>query len=783
MKNFLQQTDAGYEDLSCVDILTLAEEKMKAAFFKTIYPILLFAAMFLLLGFVVNETGDKKNVSNLNSVIESKIDSVLSLMTLEEKVGQLNQLSFGIGWGPTVQSVVPDEYKVMIKESKIGSFLNAVGADFTRDLQRIAVEETRMKIPLLFGYDVIHGFKTTFPVPLAEVSSWDPEVVRMSAMYQALEASSVGIHWTFAPMVDIARDPRWGRIVEGAGEDTYLGTIMSVARVKGLQGDLTSNKNIVACAKHFVGYGDAEGGRDYNTVDMSERTLREVYFPPFKAAVDAGAETFMCSFNEIAGVPLSANKYILTDILRNEWGFNGFVVSDWNSIGEMINHGNAADLKHAGQLSINAGVDMDMESRSYINNMVDLVKSGQVSEAIVNESVRRILRIKFKLGLFDDPYRYCSKSFEEKTVMNEEMQNAALEVSQKSIVLLKNEQDLLPLKKDLKTIAVIGPLAESKSDPLGSWYQQGDSNDVVTVVEGLRTELSNNTKILYSTGCTIDGTSKEGFKDAVEKASQSDVVILVLGEKGSMSGEARSRSSIELPGVQNELAEEIFKTGKPVVVVLMNGRPLSINNISKKADAIVEAWFLGIKSGDAIADVLFGNYNPSGKLPVTFPRSVGQIPIYYNHKNTGRPGDLNNNYSSKYVDLEMTPLYPFGYGLSYTTFSYSDIKLSSQKINKNQKLTISVDVTNNGKTDGEEVVQLYLRDVVASVTRPVKELKGFKKIFLKKGETQTVTFKISNEELKFWNIDMQFVSEPGKFDVFVGTNSVDVKTTSFELIY
>ena len=721
----------------------------------------------------------KKNISE--EVISARVDSVLSLMTLDEKIGQLNQLSFGIGWGPTIKSNVPDEYKALIREGKIGSFLNALGAEFTGDLQKIAVTESRLKIPLLFGYDVIHGFRTTFPVPLGEAATWQPELAEMSAHYQALEASSAGVHWTFSPMVDIARDPRWGRIMEGNGEDPYLGSLMAAAYVRGYQGDLSEN-NIIACAKHYAGYGGAEGGRDYNTVDFSERTFRDIYLPPFKAAVDAGVQTLMASFNEIGGIPSSGSKYLLNDILKEQWKFKGFVVSDWNSIGELINHGFAADLKQAGEIAINAGLDMDMESRAYITHLAELVKEGKVSEATINESVRRVLRIKFILGLFDDPFRYCNKERESKNILSKEVKDAALEVAKKSFVLLKNENNLLPLKNNYKKIAVIGPLANSISHPTGGWEAMGDSSDVISVVAGLKNYLKNNTQILYSEGCKIDDKSTDGFKKAVETANNSDLVILVLGEGKNMSGEACSRSTLDLPGVQEELAKEIYKTGKPIVVVLMNGRPLSINWLNENVPAILETWFPGTMAGKAIAEVLFGEYNPSGKLPVTFPRTVGQVPIYYNHKNTGRPGNIDNHYTSKYLDLPLTPLYPFGYGLSYTTFKYSDLGLDKNKITKDDQINIKVNVKNTGNYDGEEVVQLYVQDLVGSVTRPVKELKRFQKVFLKKGEEKTIEFTLSENDLRFTAADMKFKSEPGLFKVYVGTNSVDVLESQFELV-
>ena len=741
------------------------------------YFVFLFSIVVIALsGFVqtpqINSEEDK---------LSGRVDSVLSLMSLDEKIGQLNQLSFGIGWGPTVKVSVPDEYKQQIREGKIGSFLNAIGAEFTYELQKVAVQESRMKIPLLFGLDVIHGFKTTFPVPLGEAATWQPELVEMSAHYQALEAASAGIHWTFSPMVDIARDPRWGRIMEGAGEDPYLGSLMAAAHVRGYQGNL-SNLNILACVKHYAGYGGAEGGRDYNTVDFSERTFRDIYLPPYKAGVEAGAHTLMASFNEIGGIPASGSKYLLTDILRHEWNFKGFVVSDWNSIGEMINHGFASDLKQAGEIAINAGLDMDMESRSYITYLKELVEEGKVKESVIDESVRRILRIKFMLGLFDDPFRYCSKEREQKNIMTSEIKNASLDVAKRSFVLLKNEDNILPLKKDYKKIAVIGPLANSKLDPLGEWNALGVEEDVTSVLEGLKKYVGDKSEILYAEGCEITDPSKDGFKEAVDKANDADVIILCVGESRSMSGEAYSRSSLDLPGVQEDLAKELFKTGKPIIAVLMNGRPLSINWLNENADAILETWFAGTMTGDAVAQVLFGDYNPSGKLPVTFPRTVGQVPIYYNHKNTGRPGDEKNRYTSKYLDLPLTPLYPFGYGLSYTTFEYSGVTLSTDKLTDKDSILVSVKVKNTGDYDGEEVVQLYVQDLVGSVTRPVKELKGFKKIMLKRGEEKSVDFIIHEKDLRFTAADMKFKSEPGLFKVYVGTNSVDVLENKFELV-
>jgi beta-glucosidase len=713
--------------------------------------------------------------------VEQRVDSVLSKMTLDEKIGQLNQYSGGFFTG--VNRNRPNgSYEQLIREGKLGSLLNVFGAEQTRRMQRMAVEQSRAKIPLLFGLDVIHGFKTTFPVPLAEASTWDTAIVALSAHWQAIEASAAGIHWTFGPMVDIARDPRWGRIVEGSGEDPYLGSLMAAAHVHGYQGsDLAAGDAIVACAKHFAGYGGAEGGRDYNTVDMSERTFREVYLKPFKSAVDAGAGTFMASFNEIGGVPSSANHQLLTGILRDEWKFDGFVVSDWNSVGELIPHGVAKDLAQAAELGINAGLDMDMESDAYIVNLKQLVTAGKVSQNTIDESVRRILRLKFRLGLFDNPYKYCDVVRESTQTRSNEIVHAARTVAGKSIVLLKNDRNILPFTKNIGTLAVIGPLANSKKDPLGAWAAQGDSADVVTVVEGVAKKLSVK-QVLYEQGCGITDSSRNGFAAAIAAASKADVVLLVLGESLTMSGEAYSRSRLDLPGVQQELAEAVCAVGKPVIVVLMNGRPLAVPWIAEHANALVEAWFLGVQSGNAIADVLFGDVNPSGKLPVTFPRAVGQIPVYYNHKNTGRPGDPANHYTSAYFDLENTPLFPFGFGLSYSIFEYSHLALSASSMKKDGSITASVEVKNSSTRSGEEVVQFYIRDLVGSVTRPVKELKGFSRVVLQPGETKKVEFIITPEKLKFYTLDMTFALEPGEFTLFAGGNSRDVLEVPFTVV-
>lgn len=716
-----------------------------------------------------------------NRTIDQKVDSLISLMTLEEKIGQTVQYSGGKVTG-TKTARPRNEHLDLIRKGKVGSFLNVFGAATTAEIQKIAVEESRLKIPLLFGMDILHGFKTIFPVPIAEASSWDPEIVKLSASLQAEEASSAGIHWTFSPMVDIARDPRWGRIVEGSGEDPYLGSLMAEARVRGYQGnDLSDPNTILACAKHFAAYGGAEGGRDYNTVDISERTLREIYLPPFKKAVEAGVGTLMSSFNEINGIPSSANPQLLNRILRKEWNFDGFVVSDWNSIGELIQHGIAVDLKDAAKLAFNSGVDIDMESDAYFDFLKTLIEEGVIPEESLNQSVKRIIKIKFRLGLFDDPFKYSNSEREIKTALNEKIIKTSREVAKRSIVLLKNKNGILPLSKNIKKIAVIGPLANSKDDPLGPWKAEGDSSNVISIFEGIKNKLGNSAEIFYEPGCSINGKSRGGFEKARSIADQSEMLILCVGESRQMSGEARNRTNLDLPGIQEDLVKEMHKSGKPVIVVLINGRPLSINWISENVDAILEAWFPGIQTGNAVADVLFGDYNPSAKLPVTIPRSVGQIPIYYNHKNTGRPYNPDSFYTSGYIDSGITPLYPFGFGLSYTTFNYGKIKTDKMRMAIGDSLRVNIDITNSGKYDGEEVVQLYIRDMVASVTRPVKELKDFRKVFIRSGEVARVEFVLSSDQFKFYDADMNYAVEPGKFKIFIGPDSVNLEETEIEV--
>lgn len=728
-----------------------------------------------------NQESNKVKLTNEDKTIEKKIDDLLSKMTLEEKIGQMNQYT---GNGAATGPIKAREKDIEdLKKGYVGSMLNVIGAENTREMQKLVMENSRMKIPLIFGLDVIHGYKTIFPIPLGEAASWDLDAIEQSARIAAIEASAAGIHWTFAPMVDIARDPRWGRIMEGAGEDPYYGSLVAKARIHGFQGkSLKDDGSIVACAKHFAAYGCAEAGRDYNTVDISNRVLHEIYLRPFKAALEAGVGTFMNSFNEIDGTPATGNSYLVQETLKGEWGFRGFVVSDWNSIGEMVNHGIAKDKGEAAMIAANAGNDMDMETSAYRDSLVSLVKAGKVKEITIDQAVRRVLRIKFQLGLFDDPYKYCHPEKEKSQLLSPEHIKAAREGARKSIVLLKNENNTLPLKTDVRTIAVIGPLADSKIDMIGGWSAQGEGKDAVTLLEGIKTAVSSTTNILYTKGCDIWGDSSNTFKVAISLAKQADVVVMAIGESGTMSGEARSRANINIPGKQEDLVREILKTGKPVVIVLMNGRPLTINWLAGNVPAILESWFLGSQAGNAIADVLFGKYNPSGKLPVTFPYAVGQIPIYYNHKNTGRPKvDNINPYCSKYTDIPNEPLFPFGFGLSYTTFEYSTLKLSTNQMKMKDSLTVSLTVKNTGQSDGEEVVQLYIRDLVGSVTRPVKELKGFRKVMIKTGESKDISFTLKSSDLAFYTKDMSFKAESGDFKVFVGTNSDDCKEASFSL--
>ncbi len=719
---------------------------------------------------------------------EEKIESLISRMTVEEKAGQLNFIvGETIVTGPTMHTAQSQKFDEQIRSGSITGLFNVHGAAYTSRLQKIAIEESRLGIPLLFAADIIHGFKTVTPIPLGEAASWDLDLIERSARMAAEEATAAGISMTFAPMVDITRDPRWGRVAEGAGEDPFLGSVIAVARVKGFQGnDLADPATLAACVKHFVAYGAAEAGRDYNTVDISRRTLYETFLPPFKAAIDAGAASLMPSFNEFDGIPATANKDLIRGILQSDWKYNGLIISDYGAVGETINHGIAEDGKHAAKLSLEAGTDLDMMSFLYVTQIPQLVKEGKLDIKYLDDAVRRVLNLKFALGLFDNPYLYSNEEREKRIIRSKANLDLARDVAKKSIVLLKNTGNVLPLKKDTKTIAVIGPLADNKEDMNGTWAFFGESNDPVSILEGIKMKVSANTKVLYHRGCDLYKNDKNTFAAAEAVARKADVVIMVVGESAVMNGEGASRGEIGLPGVQEDLVKAISATGKPIVVTLLNGRPLTLEWINHHIPAILETWTLGSEAGNAVADVLFGDYNPSGKLPMSFPRSIGQIPVYYNHKNTGRPyhGKYDEpantrQYVSKYRDIKNSPLYPFGYGLSYSKFEYSDITLTSPTLTSNGKIQASVKVTNTSKIDGEEVVQLYIRDLVGSVTRPVKELKGFQKILIPAGETKTITFDITEKELSFYRADMTWGTEPGKFEAIIGTDSENVKKVTF----
>lgn len=742
--------------------------------------------IILLIGFSLFGYSQKKTAKKTVSIKPKAefVADLMSKMTVEEKIYQTVQFtSDGTVTGPKSG----DNFITRIQQGKVGSILNATGAKETREIQRINLENSRLKIPLLFGHDVIHGYKTIFPLNLGMASSWDPKAVELAARIAATEAAAGGVHWTFAPMVDIARDARWGRVSEGSGEDSFLGTQMAVANVKGFQGDdLSKNNTILACAKHFAAYGAAEAGRDYNTVDMSERVLRDTYLPAFKATVDAGVKTFMMSFNEISGVPSTASKFLIRDVLKGEWNFDGMVVTDYTGINEMVAHGFAADNKNAGELAMNAGVDMDMVGGVYMNHLKKSYDEGKVTLAQIDDACKRVLDVKYDLGLFEDPYRYSDEKREKATIYKPEFLEASLEVAKKSLVLLKNTNNVLPLKSSQK-IAFVGPLVSDEFNIIGSWAALGDRNGFATSVkEGVTNYLKNISKVTFDEGVEIQSTKRDLMQKALDNAKNADVIVAIMGERENMTGEAASQTNIDLPGLQKEFLAELKKLGKPIVLVLLNGRPLTLTWENENMDAILEAWWPGTRGGDAIAQTLFGANNPNGKLPMSFPRNVGQLPLYYNHKNTGRPylglSDPEQKYKSKYTDVANSPLYPFGFGLSYTTFEYSNLKISSDKIKFNEKLKVNIDVKNTGNHDGQEVVQLYIRDLVGSVTRPVKELKGFEKITLKKGETKSVSFEISSEDLKFYNIDMKNVAEAGSFEVFVGENSETDRKASFQLV-
>ena len=729
---------------------------------------------------------------------EERIELLLKQMTLEEKVGQMNQYNgFWEVTGPAPKGGTAELKYEHLRKGWVGSMLTVRGVKNVRAVQKIAVEETRLGIPLIIGFDVIHGYKTLSPIPLAEAASWDLVAIKKSAQVAADEASASGINWTFGPNVDISRDARWGRVMEGAGEDSYLGSKIAVARITGFQGDkmedLAKVNTIAACAKHFAGYGFAESGRDYNTVDISNSTLYNVVLPPFKAASDAGVATFMNSFNILNGIPATGNTFLQREILKGKWNFKGFVISDWASIREMIPHGFAKDGSDATLKAVTAGSDMDMESHLYVNELAKLVRDGKIKESLIDDSVRRILRIKFELGLFDDPYKYCDEQREKAVIGSKANNDAVLDMAKKSIVLLKNEGTILPLKKSGQKIALIGALANDKTSPLGSWRIASDDETAVSVLEAMQ-QYKNNT-LTYEKGADLtigkttfidelvfNTTDKSGFEAAKKIAKNADVVVMVLGEHGFQSGEGRSRTNLDLPGVQQELLEEIYKVNPNIILVLNNGRPLALPWAAEKIPAIVEAWQLGTQSGNAIAQVLYGDYNPSGKLPISFPRNVGQCPIYYNNFSTGRPVDAEKNvFWSHYSDVEKTPLFPFGFGLSYTKFDYKNLKINKSEINKGEAVSVSVELTNSGNYDGKEVVQLYIHDVTASLARPVKELKGFELVELKKGETRTITLTLTEKELGFFDNNGNYLVESGTFKVMVGGSSDKGLEGSFEL--
>ena len=710
--------------------------------------------------------------------VDPRVDSLLRIMTLEEKIGQM--VLFTSDWdvtGPTIREGYLDD----IRSGRCGNIFNAYTVDYIRELQRVAVEESRLGIPLMFGYDVVHGHKTVFPIPLGESCSWDMDLIRRSASAAAAEAAASGLNWTFAPMADISVDPRWGRVSEGAGEDPYLGSMIARARVKGFQGsDLSNPLTVLACVKHFAAYGAPFGGRDYNTVDMSERQFREFYMPPYKAGVDAGALSVMTAFNEYDGVPATANAYLIKDLLKGDWNFQGFVVTDYTSINEVVHHGYARDDADAGVKAVNAGVDMDLQGEVYFNYLKGLVESGYVSQRRIDDAVRRILNVKAKLGLFDDPYRYCDNAREDKVVSNPEIKALSRDVARKSMVLLKNDS-CLPFDRGDR-IAVIGELAASKRDLLGSWKAAGEWDSISSILDAVRA-YNGPANVIYAEGCKKMGTDRSGFKSAMDAVSQADKVLMVIGEDWDWSGEAASRTDIGVPGVQSELLQMIASSGKPVAVVLLNGRPLVLEEESMAADAILEAWYPGTMGAEAVTDLIFGQYNPSGKLTMTFPRNVGQIPVFYYEKNTGRPIYLpSDKYKSKYLDSPNDPLYPFGHGLSYTDFEYSDLTISSPVMKKGKTIEASVKVTNIGQRTGEETVQLYIRDLIGSVTRPVKLLKGFAKLTLAPGESKTVTFTISEDMLAFWKHDMTFGTEEGDFKIMVGGSSSELLQAAFTLV-
>ena len=756
--------------------------------------------VFLTLLVLNGSAQTKKTVSAADAKMNTFISNLMAKMTVDEKIGQLNLPSSG---DITTGQANSSDISKKIRDGQVGGLFNIKGVDKIKAVQKIAVENSRMKIPLLFGMDVIHGYNTVFPIPLGMSCVWDMNAVQKSARVAAIEASASGINWTFSPMVDISRDPRWGRISEGSGEDAYLGSQIAAAMVKGYQGKLQANNEILACVKHYALYGAAEAGRDYNTTDMSKVRMYNEYFPPYKAAVDAGAASIMASFNEVDGIPATGSKWLMTDVLRNQWGFKGFVVTDYTGIPEMIAHG-MGDLQTVSALALNAGIDMDMVGEGFLGTLKKSLAEKKVGMAQIDRACRLVLQAKYKLGLFADPYKFCNPERAEKEVFSLANRQVAREIAAESFVLLKNNNNVLPLKKS-GTIGLIGPLADNTANMYGTWSVAALFDKSVTVLQGLKNVLGDKAKILTARGANFladstmehryvnihnptykrdPRTEAEMIKEALEVAKKSDVIVATIGEGSEFTGESSSVTDIQIPETQKNLLKALAKTGKPVVLVLFTGRPLALNWEQENIPSILNVWFPGSEAGNAIADVLFGDVNPSGKLSATFPQNVGQVPLYYAHKNTGRPlaeGKWFEKFRSNYLDVSNDPLYPFGFGLSYTTFNYSDIKLSSNTLAKGKTITASVTLSNTGKYEGKEVVQLYIQDLVGSITRPVKELKGFQKINLKAGESKTITFNISENDLKFYNADLKFVAEPGDFKVFIGTNSRDVKEASFTL--
>lgn len=739
---------------------------------------------------------NKQSTKSANGSIKQKVDSVLALMTVTEKIGQLNMYSsFWDATGPAPKEDRAKNKYDHLKKGWVGAILNAKDAENIRQLQRIAVEDTRLGIPLIFGYDVIHGFKTISPIPLAEAASWDLKAIEKSARIAAIEASASGINWTFAPMVDITRDARWGRVMEGSGEDPYLGSKIAIARINGFQGENLSDRHtIAACAKHFAAYGFAEAGKEYNTVDIGTATLHNMVLPPFKTAAENGVKTFMNSFNDLNGIPVTASKELQRSILKGQWGFKGVVVSDWASIRELISWGYAKDASEAAKQAIIAGSDMDMEGYVYINELNKLVEKGAIDMGLIDEAVSRILTLKFELGLFDNPFKYCDEKEPNQIIGQPNHQEAVLDMAKKSIVLLKNNTGLLPLKKEGQSIALIGPLANDKNSPLGNWRGATEAHSAISVLEGM-TSLSKSTisfakgpelvigETSFASEVQINMTNKKGLNAAVALAKTVDVVVMVLGEHGFQSGEARSRTKLDLPGLQQELLEAVYEVNKNIVLIINSGRPLALTWAEEHIPSILMAWQLGTQAGNAIAQTVFGDYNPGGKLPMTVPRHVGQLPLYYNFKNTGRPINTENNvFWSHYIDSDNAPLYPFGYGLSYTSFKYNQLRTDKVQYNSKDTIIVSVDLTNTGAYDGREVVQLYIRDITSSVIRPVRELKGFQHLDLKQGESKTVTFELSRTELGFYDTEGKFIVEPGDFDIFVGGDSSTTLSTRITII-